>query len=77
MSEAVVNLNSLFEIRQAGLKALQNALGPIGMIKFIQQYENGVGDYTKEKYNHPDISLEEIDILLRANKKPIHETSLQ
>jgi hypothetical protein len=68
MSEATINLNSLFEIRQAGLKALQNALGPIGMIKFIQQYENGVGDYTKEKYNHPDLSLEEIDILLRTNK---------
>ncbi|MDR3325527.1 MAG: hypothetical protein LBS82_06055 [Spirochaetaceae bacterium] len=68
MSEVTVNLNSLLEIRQAGLKALQNALGPVGMIKFIQQYENGVGDYTKEKYNHPDISLEEIDILLRPNK---------
>jgi hypothetical protein len=75
MSETAVNLNSLFEIRQAGLKALQNALGPIGMIKFIQQYENGVGDYTKEKYNHPDLSLEEIDILLKTNKKSIHKAN--
>jgi hypothetical protein len=60
-----VNLNSLIEIRKAGLQALKDALGPVGMVKFIQQYENGSGDYTQEKYEQPDLTLEEIDNLLK------------
>jgi hypothetical protein len=31
------------------------------MVKFIQQYENGYGDYTKEKYKQPDMAIKEID----------------
>jgi hypothetical protein len=62
-----VNLNILIEIMKVVLQALKDALGPIGMVKFIQQYENGSGDYTKEKYEQPDIAIEEIDSLLRKN----------
>ena len=40
---------TLNEIRKAGLEALTEKLGPLGMIKFIQQYEIGSGDYTKER----------------------------
>jgi hypothetical protein len=61
----MVNLNSLIEIRKVGLQALKDALGPVGMVKFIQQYENGYGDYTEEKYERPDMAIEEIDSLLR------------
>ena len=60
-----VNLSNPIEIRNVGIKALQEALGPVGMVKFIQQYDMGYGDYTKEKQNQPDISLEEIDALLK------------
>jgi hypothetical protein len=51
--------------RKVGLQALKDALGPVGMVKFIQQYENGYGDYTKEKYEQSDLAIEEIDRLLR------------
>jgi hypothetical protein len=44
---------------------LKEALGPVGMVRFIQQYENGYGDYTKEKYQQSDLTVEEIDILLK------------
>jgi hypothetical protein len=37
------------EIRKKGLDALNNALGPIGMVRFLQQFESGSGDYTKER----------------------------
>ena len=47
------------------MKALQEALGPVGMVKFMQQYDMGYGDYTKEKQEQPDMSLEEIDLLLK------------
>jgi len=36
-------------IRKLGLDALAKALGPIGMVRFLQQFETGVGDYTKER----------------------------
>ena len=60
-----VNLSNPIEIRNVGIKALQEALGPVGMVKFMQQYDMGYGDYTKEKQEQPDISLDEIDTLLK------------
>jgi hypothetical protein len=62
---ATLNVNNLMEIRKTGLQALQEALGPVGMVRFIQQYENGYGDYTKEKYQQPDMTVAEIDIMLK------------
>ena len=62
---ATINVNSLMGIRKTGLQALKEALGPVGMVRFIQQYENGYGDYTKEKYQHPDLTVEEIDTILK------------
>jgi hypothetical protein len=64
-----INVNNLSEIRKIGLQALKEALGPVGMVRFIQQYENGYGDYTEEKYQQPDLSVEEIDIMLKTGKK--------
>jgi hypothetical protein len=36
-------------IRKMGLEALTKALGPVGMVRFLQQYEGGIGNYTKER----------------------------
>ena len=36
-------------IRKLGLEALAKALGPIGMVRFLQQFETGTGNYTKER----------------------------
>ena len=60
-----VNLSNPIEIRNVGIKALQEALGPVGMVKFMQQYDIGYGDYTMEKQEQPDISLDEVDMLLK------------
>lgn len=60
-----VNLNTPIEIRNAGMKALQETLGPVGMVKFMQQYDTGYGDYTKEKQEQTEISLDEVDRLLK------------
>ena len=61
-----IHLSSPIDDRNAGIKALQEALGPVGMVKFLQQYDLGYGDYTKEKQEQPDISLGEIDMLLKS-----------
>jgi hypothetical protein len=63
-----LNVNNLMEIRKMGLQALKEELGPVGMVRFMQQYESGYGDYTKEKYQQPDLSVEEIDTLLKNGK---------
>lgn len=36
-------------IRKLGIDALAKVLGPIGMARFLQQYESGIGNYTKER----------------------------
>ena len=36
------------DLRKLGLEALSKALGPVGMARFLQQFESGAGDYTKE-----------------------------
>ena len=36
-------------IREKGLDALVKALGPIDMARFLQQFELGSGDYTRDR----------------------------
>ncbi|MDE7277458.1 MAG: hypothetical protein K2N98_11505, partial [Lachnospiraceae bacterium] len=58
---ATVSLTKNSEIRRIGTEALIKALGPIGMVKFLEEYDNGgSGDYTKEKYEQPDLSIDDI-----------------
>ena len=48
-------------IMRTNTEALVKALGPIGMARYLEEYDNGgKGDYTKEKYEQPDYSVEEI-----------------
>ncbi len=44
-----VTVRELEKIRREGLKALKDKLGIEGMIKFIQMYSDGKGDYTEER----------------------------
>ncbi len=44
-----VTVRELEQIRRDGLKALKNTLGIEGMIKFLQMYSDGKGDYTEER----------------------------
>ncbi len=45
-------------IRKLGLEALAKALGPIGMVRFLQQFDTGEGNYTKER----NLWLKDIDL---------------
>ncbi len=40
----------LEQVRLAGLKALVRDLGSVGMVRFLQQFETGHGDYTAERH---------------------------
>ena len=59
--EMTIKLQRPADIRRNGIAALLRELGPLGMAAFLEQYDNGGrGDYTKEKYETPDLSLDEI-----------------
>lgn len=40
---------TLEQIRRAGVEALRRELGVVGMVRFLQQFETGAGDYTEER----------------------------
>ena len=37
------------QILELGFKALVDKLGPVGMVRFIHQFQTGAGDYTEER----------------------------
>jgi hypothetical protein len=47
MNPAVMTLE---QIGLTGLKALSRELGPVGLVRFLQQFETGYGDYTTERH---------------------------
>ena len=48
-------------IRKAGLEAVAKKLGPVGMVRFLQQFETGFGDYTQERNQwRKDMGIHEI-----------------
>ena len=52
---------TLYEIRTIGFEALLRELGPAGAIRFLQQYETGRGNYTRDRHKFlPKMSVEEI-----------------
>jgi len=56
------------EIRHEGYEALVKALGFVGMLRFMQQFDNGRGNYTEERSQWLDkFSLE--DIVAEANRQ--------
>ena len=59
---------SLYQIRMEGWKALTDALGAGGAMRFMMQYDPGYGDYTEERREiFADLT---IDALLEAIARP-------
>ena len=48
------------EIRKDGIEILAKFLGPIEMVRFIQSFDLGRGDYTKERSQWISESLDDI-----------------
>ncbi len=60
-SRASIRAMSPNELRRLGIDALVKSLGPIGMVRFIQQFDKGEGDYTKERSKWlGNLSIDEI-----------------
>ena len=40
---------SPLQLRQKGIEALVHSLGAVGMVRFLQQFDQGSGDYTRDR----------------------------
>ena len=62
-------LMTLAEIRLAGYHALLRELGPVNLVRFLQQFETGYGDYTQERHDWLDqYTIEEITQEIQRGK---------
>jgi len=59
-----VRTMTLEQIRLVGLEALTRELGPAGMVRFLQQFETGKGDYSQERH----LWLAELDVQMLAER---------
>lgn len=58
------------EIRRQGLDALQERLGRAGMLRFLQQFDRGEGDYARERHAWVDsMTLTDIQNELESLRK--------
>jgi hypothetical protein len=49
------------ELNQKGFEALITALGYVDAVRFIKQFDSGIGNYTRERHQWLDeLSLEDI-----------------
>ena len=61
---------TLNDIRMEGLEALRERLGRAGMIRFLQQFESGEGDYTIQRRAWVDYtSMADLKRLSRVRRK--------
>lgn len=44
-----MSTGTLNEIREVGVEALAESLGPVDTVRFLQQFDVGHGDYTAER----------------------------
>jgi hypothetical protein len=58
------------ELRRQGLEALTKALGYVGMVRFLQQFDAGSGDYTQERHQWQDeLTVADIMVQIKERRK--------
>ena len=62
------DVRSTEEIRRIGIEALAEALGPLDGVRFLQSFDLGRGDYTKERSHVLGLTLDEIFLGIEKRK---------
>ena len=58
------------QIRSAGIEALKRELGVVGMVRFLQMFETGRGNYTEERHQWLDqMTLDDIYTRIQAKRQ--------
>ncbi len=63
------DLKSTEEINRIEIEASAKALGPVDAVRFLQSFDLGRGDYTKERSHVFDLTLDEIFRGIEKRKK--------
>ena len=66
-------MKTMEEIRRQGLEALARELGPVGMARFLQLFENGSGDYVQERQERHDHEADKARRNMQAKAKAADE----
>jgi hypothetical protein len=64
-----VDARNTDEIRRQGIEALAAALGPVDAVRFLQIFDLGKCDYTKDRAKCLDIEIDEIVHEIERRKK--------
>ena len=65
-----IDAANLYQVRHTGIHILNRELGPAAMIRFMQQYESGYGDYSKERHERNDkVSVADIAAQIKERKE--------
>jgi len=62
------DVRSTEEIRRIGIEALAEALGPLDAVRFLQSFDLGRGDYTKDRSHVLGLTLDEIFLGIEKRK---------
>ncbi len=58
------------EIRTRGLAALRRELGRAGLVRFLQHFQNGSGDYTRERAEFlKDLTMDDLRAHVRNKQR--------
>ena len=68
-----MSVKTLHQIQQEGLEVLVDKLGPDDAIRFLQIYEQGSGDWTKDRKKYLEKDPDKIikSIMERREKIPV------
>jgi len=68
-----MSVKTLHQIQQEGLDVLVDKLGPADAIRFLQIYEPGSGDWTKDRKKYLEQDPEKIikNIMGKRKKQPV------
>lgn len=65
---------TLEQLRRRGLEALARELGPVGMVRFLQQSETGHGDYSRDREQWlPQGDVSDLAQRIRGSRKDAPE----
>ncbi len=64
-----IEVRSIEEIRRCGITALAEALGQVDAVRFLQSFDLGRGDYTKERARVLELELDDIVKEIKKRRK--------
>ncbi len=66
----MTEIKTINQIREEGFAALIKALGPGDAIRYVNSFDQGIGNYTEEKYERPDEDFDSVVARIKSRNEP-------